>query len=167
MLKWLFGKKQEDSGATTGATAEVIVASCKVPVSREAAFDAFVGKFDTWWPKERRTGAGPLKVEPRLGGRVAEGTETVGAVLSFYRPEHLVLAWQIGPDRQLEPGEGSASRIDVRFVPVDDTTTEVVVVHRDFARHGGDWQAYRAEMAGKTGWPHIIDAYAKAAGGTP
>jgi uncharacterized protein YndB with AHSA1/START domain len=167
MLKWLFGKKEDASGAPAGGAAEVIVTSRKVTAPREAAFDAFVGKFDTWWPKDRRIGAGPLAIEPRFGGRVAEGAETVGVVLSFHRPEHLVLAWQIGPDRQLEPGEGSASRIDVRFVPVDDTTTEVVVVHRDFARHGGNWQAYRAEMGGKTGWPQIVEAYAKAAGGTP
>jgi hypothetical protein len=64
----------------------------------------------------------------------------------------------------VEPTEGSASRIDVRFVPVDDKTTEVVIVHRNFPRHGDGWQGYRAEMGGKTGWPQIADAFAKVAG---
>jgi uncharacterized protein YndB with AHSA1/START domain len=164
MFKWLFGKKEDGGGETAGGSPEIVVISRKVAASQEAAFDAFVGKFDAWWPKERRVGGGPLKLEQRFGGRVMEGADTVGSMLSFHRPEHVVIAWQIGPDRRVEPTEGSASRIDVRFVPVDDKTTEVVIVHRDFPRHGDGWQGYRAEMGGKTGWPQIADAFAKVAG---
>jgi uncharacterized protein YndB with AHSA1/START domain len=168
MFKWLFGRK-DDSGAqaAAGGSPEVVVVSRKVAASPEAAFDAFIARFDTWWPKDRRIGGGPIKIEPRFGGRITEGADTVGSVLSYHRPEHIVIAWQVGPDRRLEPSEGSASRIDVRFVHVEGNGTEIIVVHRDFPRHGEGWQAYRAEMAGKTGWSAIVDAYAKAVGSAP
>ncbi len=168
MFKWLFGKKNEGGGGeAAGGSAELVVVTRKVAATPEAAFDAFVGQLDAWWPKERRTGGGPLKVDPRFGGRVTEGGETVGAVLSHHRPEHVVIAWQIGPGGRVEASEASASRIDVRFVRVDDATTEVVIVHRDFPRHGDGWQAYRAEFGGKTGWPQIADAFARVAGAKP
>ena len=86
-------------------------------------------------------------------------------MLSFQRPEHIVIAWQISPNRSPEPSEATASRVDARFVVIDPQTTEVVVVHRDFPRHGEGWQAYRAAMGAKTGWPRLIDLYAKAVGG--
>jgi uncharacterized protein YndB with AHSA1/START domain len=168
MFKWLFGKKDDSSdGAQAGANAEIVVLTRKVAIAPEAAFDAFVGRIDAWWPKDRRTAGGPLKIDARFGGRVTEGGETVGSVLSCHRPEHIVIAWQIGPGGRLEPSEGSASRIDVRFVAVDPAATEVVIVHRDFPRHGDGWQAYRAELAGKSGWPQIADAFARVAGAQP
>jgi uncharacterized protein YndB with AHSA1/START domain len=164
MFKWLFGKS-EDKASATGGTPEIVVVSRKVNAPREEAFAAFVDRFDAWWPRERRAGGGTLNVEPRYNGRVTESGDPVGTVLSFNRPEQIVIAWQIGPDGRREPNEGSASRIDVRFVALDPRTTEVVVVHRDFPRHGDGWQGYRAEMGGKAGWPQIIEAYARTAGG--
>ncbi len=164
MFKWLFGKS-ESAVPASGGTPEIVVTSRKVKVARAEAFAAFVDRFDTWWPRERRVAGGTLSLEPRYNGKVTESGEAIGAILSFNPPEQIVIAWQIGPDGRREPTEGSASRIDVRFVAVDPETTEVVVVHRDFPRHGEGWQAYRAEMGGKTGWPQMIDAYAKTVGG--
>jgi uncharacterized protein YndB with AHSA1/START domain len=163
MFKWLFGRTDDEPGGLSTGSGEVIVVSRKIAAPPATVFDAFVSQFDTWWPRERRVASGQLHIDPRFGGRLTEGAETVGSVLSFHRPEHIVIAWQIGPGGRLEPSEGSASRIDVRFVPVDGRATEVVVVHRDFARHGDGWQAYHAEMRGKNGWPAIADAFAKAA----
>jgi uncharacterized protein YndB with AHSA1/START domain len=163
MFKWLFGKG-EDAVPAAGGNAEVVVVSRRVPVSREAAFATFVDRFDAWWPRERRLAGGAIAIDGRYLGSVREGGETIGAVLSFQRPEHIVIAWQIGPGGKHEASESGASRIDVRFVVVDDNTTEVVVVHRDFPRHGEGWQGYRAEMGGKSGWPLIADAFAKVAG---
>ncbi|HVY19603.1 MAG TPA: SRPBCC domain-containing protein [Bauldia sp.] len=163
MFKWLFGKG-EDASPATGGNAEVVVVSRRVPVSREQAFAAFVDHFDAWWPRERRLAGGAIAIDGRYLGAVREAGETIGAVLSFQRPEHIVIAWQIGPGGKHESSEGSASRIDVRFVAIDANTTEVVVVHRDFARHGDGWQGYRAEMGGKSGWPALIEAYARTLG---
>ena len=163
MFKWLFGKS-ETAAPASGGTPEIVVVSRRVNVPREEAFAAFVDRFDAWWPRARRAGGGKLSIGPQYKGTVTEAGEVVGVVLGFSRPEHIVIAWQIGPDGRREPTEGSASRIDVRFVAVDPQTTEVVVVHRDFPRHGDGWQGYRAEMGGKTGWPQIIGAYAKTVG---
>jgi uncharacterized protein YndB with AHSA1/START domain len=105
-----------------------------------------------------------------MGGRAYErnkdGSERVwGKVLSFDRPHHIVVAWQITPDRGVEESDATASRLDVRFSPIEGGRTNVLLVHRDFFRHQGDWERYRNEMAGKTGWPQIIAAYARAADG--
>lgn len=164
MFKWLFGKS-EPAAPASGGTPEIVVTSRKVNAPRDAAFAAFVDRFDAWWPRDRRAAGGNLIVEPRYNGRVLESGDPIGTVLSINRPEQIVIAWQIGPGGRREPTEGSASRIDVRFAAIDPQTTEVVVVHRDFPRHGDGWQAYRAEMGGKTGWPTIIEAYAKTVGG--
>ncbi len=165
MFKWLFGKS-EDKAPAAGGTPEIVVVSRKVKAPREQAFAAFVDRFDAWWPRERRVAGGALSIEPSFNGTVSEAGDPVGMVLSFNRPEQIVIAWQIGPDGRREPTESSASRIDVRFVPVDPQTTDVIVVHRDFPRHGEGWQGYRAEMGARTGWPQIVEAYAKAVEGS-
>lgn len=166
MFKWLFGGKKEDEGAAlAGGNAEVVVVTRKVDVPRETAFAAFVDRFDQWWPRERRMAGGAITVEPSYNGKVRESGEVIGTVLSFSRPEHLVIGLQLGPNKKLEPSEATASRVDVRFAALDPNTTEVVVVHRDFPRHGDGWQSYRAEMASKTGWPALIEAYAKTVAG--
>ncbi len=80
----------------------------------------------------------------------------------FDRPHHIVIAWQISPDRRPEDSDATASRVDVRFSLSDTGKTNVLVVHRDFFRHQGDWEKYRNDMASKKGWPMIMAAYAKA-----
>ena len=172
MFKWLFGSK--DEGANAGSSPEVIVISRKLKATPDAAFAMFVDKLGTWWPRDLTWGGANLAeigLEPKMNGRAFERTSdgkfTVwGTVLSLHRPDHIVIAWQIKKDRSPEPSEATASRVDVRFVSVDAETTEVVIVHRDFPRHGDDWRAYRAAMGGKAGWPRLIDLYAKAVGGS-
>ena len=61
----------------------------------------------------------------------------------------IVIAWQIRPDRSPEPEEGAASRVDIRLVPVEGGKTEMVLVHRDFPRHGEGWEKYKTQMAAK------------------
>lgn len=174
MFKWLFGKKADESGgATVGGNAEMIVISARVKASPDKAFAAFVDGFNSWWPRAFTLGGDTLaeiSIEPKMNGRAIErdksGAETVwGTVLSFYRPSHIVIAWQITPNRTIADSEAMASRVDVRFVEAEPGTTEVVVVHRDFPRHGEGWEKYRATMGAKTGWPMLIAAYVKAVGG--
>jgi uncharacterized protein YndB with AHSA1/START domain len=170
MFKWLFGSKEETT--TSGGTAEIVVVTRKVKATRDEAFAAFVDRIGTWWPRDL-TWAGEnlaeIAIEPQLNGRAFERTKdgsvrVWGTVLSLQRPEHIVIAWQIKPDRSPEPSPATASRVDVRFVAIDPATTEVVIVHRDFARHGDGWQAYRATMGAKTGWPRLVELYARALG---
>ena len=170
MFKWLFGKKQETAA---GGNAELVVVSRTVPVPVAQAFEGFVDRFNDWWPRDFTWGGDRLEktvIEAKINGRcferTADGTLSVwGTVLTMARPDHIVLAWQIKPDRTPEASEATASRVDVRFVATNPNTTEVILVHRDFPRHGAGWEKYKAKMAAAKGWPRLMDLYAKAAGG--
>ena len=112
-----------------------------------------------WWPRDYTWGKENLAtigIEPTMGGRCFErakdgGEQVWGTVLAVDRPNHIVIAWQIIADRTPEDSDATSSRVDVRFSPTDAGKTDVLVVHRDFFRHGGDWEKYRNDMAGEEG----------------
>jgi uncharacterized protein YndB with AHSA1/START domain len=102
-----------------------------------------------------------------MGGRCFERSRdgtiaTFGKVLAIERPSHIVFTWQIRSDRTPEAEEALASRVDVRFIGETPERSEVILVHRDFFRHGDGWQSYRGEMASKKGWPRLLDLYVEA-----
>lgn len=171
MFKWLTGKTREQAAGGGGKDLLIVSRTVQVPV--EGAFAGFVDRFNDWWPRERTWGGDKLAeigIEAKSGGRcferTSDGAESVwGTVLSVARPSHIVLAWQIKADRTPVDNEAAASRVDVRFVETNPGATEVVLVHRDFARHGEGWEAYRTTMAAAKGWPRLMDFYAKAVGG--
>jgi hypothetical protein len=174
VLKWLFGSKEADAAPEVSGNKELLVVSQKVAGTPERAFAVFVDEFDRWWPRDYTWGKDKLAeigIEPKIGGkcfeRTTDGALAVwGTVLSIQRPSHIVIAWQVKADRTAEPDERTASRVDVRFVAVEgEGVSDVVVVHRDFPRHGDGWEAYRTRMASKEGWPRLIQLYAKAVGG--
>ncbi len=169
MFKWLTSKKQEK---TAEGGKDLLVVSRSVPLPVERAFAAFVDEFDVWWPRDY-TWAGnnlaEIVIEPKHGGRCYErtkdGVESVwGSVLTVARPNHIVLAWQIGPDRSAADNEAAASRVDVRFTETSPGSTDVILVHRDFPRHGEGWEAYRTAMAAAKGWPRLMDLYVQSVG---
>ncbi len=167
MFKWLTGKKQ---AATAEGGKDLLVVSRTVPAPVERAFAVFVDEFNSWWPRDY-TWAGndviEIGIEAKMGGRCFErtkdGGEAVwGTVLTVARPNHIVFAWQIRPDRSAEENEAAASRVDVRFAETSPGTTDIILVHRDFPRHGEGWEAYRTAMAAAKGWPRLMDLYVKA-----
>jgi uncharacterized protein YndB with AHSA1/START domain len=178
MFKWLFGSKDESDGGggNESRVKELVVVSRVVAAPPERAFAVFVDEFGRWWPPQYTLAGSSLaeiRIESKMNGRAIErdkaGAETVwGTVLSVLRPSHLVIAWQIAPDRTIIDNEAGASRVDVRFVAQGPDKTEVVLVHRDFPRHGAGWEAYLKKMAAKEGgWPLLMDRYAKAVAGQP
>jgi uncharacterized protein YndB with AHSA1/START domain len=141
-------------------------------VTPARAFAVFVDEIDRWWPRDytwARETLERIAIEARADGACFEldrnGNRAVwGTVLTLHRPEHIVIAWQIRADRSAEPNPSAASRVDVRFAAAGDDLTEVVVVHRDFPRHGEGWRDYRRRMAAPEGWPRLITLYAEACG---
>jgi len=173
IFKALFGRKDDAAGKgpAVGGTKELLTLAQAVDVPPERAFQVFVDEIDRWWPRDytwARDNLAEIAIEPKMGGRAYErdkagGEQVWGKVLSFDRPHHIVIAWQISPERVAEDSESTSSRLDVRFSPLDGGRTNVLIVHRDFFRHAGDWEKYRNDMAGKSGWPMLIAAYARAA----
>jgi uncharacterized protein YndB with AHSA1/START domain len=168
MFEFLFGKKKEPAEA--GAS-ELIVVERTIPLAQAAAFALFVDKLGSWWPREYTWAKDHLQeigIEPKMDGhcfeRRSDGTVAQwGTVLTFARPEHIVFAWQINFDRSFEPSVTLSSRVDIRFTAKGPEETQLLVVHRDFPRHGSGWQKYRANLASKGGWPLLLDRYAAAA----
>ena len=167
MFKWLTGKKQVPAAE---GVKDLLVVTRTVSAARRPGLRGLLRSIRHWWPRDS-TWAGDdlaeIGIEAKMGGhcfeRTKDGGETVwGTVLTVARPSHIVFAWQIGPDRSAEDNEAAASRVDVRFAETTPGRTDVILVHRDFPRHGEGWEAYRAAMAAAKGWPRLIDLYAKA-----
>lgn len=170
MFDWLFGSKEKAPEAAAGPPELVVIEeTINAPIDR--AFEVFVDKIASWWPSDytwAKDQLDTIAIEPKYEGRCYErrkdDTESDwGTVLTVARPDHIVFAWQIDADRSQQPNIALASRVDVRFTAETPETTSLVLVHRDFPRHGPGWQKYRSNMAGKGGWPRIIAQYAKAA----
>lgn len=171
MFKWLFGGKNKSASPEAGVPPELVVVEETVDVPVERAFEIFVDRLGSWWPREytwAKDNLAEIGIEPKYEGKCYErskdGAESLwGTVLTVARPEHIVFAWQINADRSVEPNVALASRVDVRFSPAAPDKTSIVLVHRDFPRHGPGWQKYRSNMAGKSGWPRILEHYKRAA----
>jgi uncharacterized protein YndB with AHSA1/START domain len=171
MFKFLFGRKEKV--ADTSGPAELIVIERKVNAPIERAFAVFVDEIGSWWPREytwAKDNLAEIGIEAKVDGHCYEKSKdgsvaVFGTVLTFARPHHIVFAWQIGSDRSPEPNIALASRVDVRFTSPSPEATDLLLVHRDFPRHGQGWQKYRSNMASTSGWPRILDLYVAAAKG--
>ncbi len=136
-----------------------------VPLVASDAFDRFVA-LDDWWPREY-TWAGlvleRVEMEAGEGGHCIEwGPHDFrcdwGRVLVWEPPYRLVFSWQIGPDRTPQPDPRRASRVEVRFDPVDDGT-RITVTHDQFGRHGDSGEGYRDALAAEGGWPYMLRSF--------
>jgi len=168
MFKSWFGGKKEPKPASGPAELLIVEQSVDVPIER--AFAVFVDELGSWWPREytlSRENLEEIGIDAKYDGQCFErgkdGAMAIwGTVLTVARPEHIVFAWQLSAERSPIDNIALASRVDIRFVATTPETTNVLVVHRDFPRHGPGWQKYRANMASKSGWPKLIDHFAKA-----
>jgi uncharacterized protein YndB with AHSA1/START domain len=135
-----------------------------VDATPERAFDVFTRRFDGWWPRAHKIGAGDLEeaiLEPRAGGRWYErdtdGSECEwGEVLAWEPPHRLVLSWQIGGDWHYHADQ--ASEIEVRFTPVG-ASTRVELEHRHLERHGEGAERLRDAVSSVGGWPGLLELY--------
>jgi uncharacterized protein YndB with AHSA1/START domain len=148
-------------------TADALTRDLFVRVPPERAFASFVN-LGRWWPREYTWSQNVLHyigIEPRLGGACFErGPHNFecdwGRVLVWEPPGRIVFTWQIAFDRTPEPNPDKASEVEVRFTE-ESLGTRVVLEHRAFSRHGEKANAYRAGMDSPSGWPMMLERYAK------
>lgn len=139
-----------------------------VPAPPALAFAHFVQEIDAWWPRAY-TWAGErlanIVIEAREDGRCYEtGPHGFrldwGRVTHYEPPQRLIFTWQIGFDRVPLPDPAQAGEVEVRFAPSRaGQWTAVVLEHRGFAAYANG-AAYRAALAGRDGWTHILARYA-------
>lgn len=118
-----------------------------------AAFDAFVDRFDAWWPKDPFSlGAGHLELEPGQGGRILEHVgaddHVWGHVTRWEPPGLIELAWYVGraPDQ--------ATHVQVTFQPTDDGRTGLTLVQSNWEVLGDEAGPMRDRN--HAGWTTIL-----------
>jgi len=143
-----------------------------VPVAIDQAFHFFADRIGDWWPVENTFArvegiSGSLvsiSIDTQSGGRWFERlndgrTLSWGRVVAYDRPNHLTLTWQIAADGRPEPDSQRASTVDVSFTETA-VGTNVVIVHRDFERHGPEaGQIWQEAMNSAEGWPKFLTRY--------
>jgi uncharacterized protein YndB with AHSA1/START domain len=123
----------------------------KIRASRERLFDAWISPAQLlqWWGP-RGVRCSHAEVEPYVGGKLRIGNELpdgttvwiLGEFLEVIPFERLVYTWRTEPAAGGVPVD---ERVTVRFEAVDETETEVIVIHERIAD-----EATRVSHA--TGW---------------
>ena len=139
-----------------------------VDVPIERAFEAFVGRFGDFKPKEHNLLGAPIAetvFEPKVGGHIydrgVDGSECRWArVLAYDPPNRVVFSWDISPYWQLETDMGNTSEVEVRFIAETPKRTRIELEHRNLDRHGPGWEGVRDGISGDGGWPTYLARYA-------
>lgn len=155
---------RRDHGGHAGPDA--IVREVRVPVPVGTAFREFHERVARWWPVDYAVAGRAFRItviEPWAGGRWFARTEGAGAaawgeVTEWRPPMRMVLSWRVSASRSLEP-ETRASEVAIDFAADGASSTRVRLVHRHFARHGGDAEGLRGSMASVDGWQRILAGY--------
>jgi uncharacterized protein YndB with AHSA1/START domain len=150
-------------------TVEPIRREVVVGVGPARAFELFTADMTSWWPSAHHIGSAPIErviIEPHTGGRWytrhQDGTETsTGFVTAWEPPSRLAITWQIGADWAYHPD--LVTTIEVRFEPLGDGRTRVLLEHRDLEAFGADAAAMHKTFDAPDAWTTTLAAYAEAA----
>lgn len=161
---------------TAASPYDAVVASTRVAVDCETAFDVFTAEVDAWWKHgpRFRTGApgqSRLRFEPGAGGRLLEEFDgsadpfVLGRITAWEPPKRLLFEMLA---RAFEPGE--STEVEVRFEP-EGPCTRVTVEHRGWdafspdhpARHGLVGEAFVSMMG--VFWGDLLVAFGTSAPG--
>jgi uncharacterized protein YndB with AHSA1/START domain len=125
----------------------------EVPVAE--AFRVFTEKPMDWTPPGHMflKDATLIAIEPGVGGRFYErnpaGAEAVhGVITEWAPPDRLVMTWRVGENWQPIFDDEKASFITLSFIETGPSTTEVVLTHSGFHRHGPAAAAIHAAVNG-------------------
>jgi uncharacterized protein YndB with AHSA1/START domain len=138
-----------------------IVKTVIVECSLATAFDVFTAQIGQWYPLEHFSikPAIDCRIEPHLGGRIYEiaddGQESLwGYVLEWNPPHRLAISWQA------RVSADEAQRVEISFRELDDTYTEVKLIHSGWENVKVDARAWRDKYDG--GWVEILERRYKA-----
>ena len=149
------------------ASLEPVRKEVRVRANVARAFKVFTEGFDSWWPRTHHIGKSPMTravIECRVGGRCyseqEDGTDCPwGQIIDWDPPKRFALAWQIRPDWTFEPDLAVCSEVEVTFTPLPDGSTDVVLVHQHFERHGGGGAAMREQVNQVGGWGGLMQLF--------
>jgi len=113
-----------------------------VPLTLEEAFDIYVNKMNTWWPRQgvfpysfapSTTQPRYIRFEPKIGGRYyetfADDTEyVIGHITDWRPPKFITYTWS-------DPNWKSETHIQISFTPIE-SGTKVVCEQDGFASAG-------------------------------
>jgi uncharacterized protein YndB with AHSA1/START domain len=141
--------------------------SVVVQADIQRAFDAFVGRIGSWWPRFASIGTAPqtdVIIEPRAGGRWYErgsdGSECEwGKVLHWEPPTRLILAWQV--DGNFRYNAALITEVEIHFTVLAARETRVDLEHRCLDRMGESAAAVREHL--DSGWGRILEGYGQLA----
>ena len=148
-----------------------VVKTVTVRASQQHAFKVFTAGFATWWPSSHHIGKADMAeavLEQREGGRWYErgvdGSECDwGSVLVYDPPNRVVVSWHLNGEWAYDPDPAKASEVEVRFVAEAPDLTRVELEHRNFERHGDNWEAVARGVTGEGGWAGLLRGYAEIA----
>lgn len=150
---------------------EPLIKTIDVPCTQADAFRIFVHEMGSWWPLDKRSmslhavgrPAASLQVDPTLGGRIVEiGDDAAeyhwGTITALDPHDSVVMDFHMGlPADQ-------ASQVEVRFLPLAEGRTRVVLTHSNWEGFGDLAEMMRGGYG--SGWVIIFeDAYRRACGG--
>lgn len=142
--------------------------SVTVNAAPRQAFDVFVARIGSWWPRSHSIGGAPIAavtIEPFDGGRWYEtGTDgsecNWGRVLAWEPPHRLLLAWQIDGNWKFDPD--LVTEVEIRLTEEGPSRTRVDLEHRHLERMGDKAEAVADAVGSPNGWAAVLAQYASA-----
>lgn len=148
-------------------TTDAVTHSVLVPLDPGKAYELFVDRFDSWWPREGHKlleqDLAEVVIEQREGGRwyerAVDGSECDwGYVKELDPPNRIVLAWHLNPQFDFDPDPKKATEVEVTF-SAEERSTRVTLEHSGFEVHGDAGAAMRESVGGDGGWSHLLALY--------
>ncbi|MEZ4869738.1 MAG: SRPBCC domain-containing protein [Caldilineaceae bacterium] len=123
------------------------------------AFRVWTAEIDCWWPKGHSLSGDPateVRLEEQVGGRFYERTAAGvehrwGEITAWDPPHSLAFTWYLGTSPQ------QPSKVEVNFLAIDETYTQVKIEHRGPEWIGDLWATRSPRFA--AGWTVVLRAY--------
>lgn len=140
--------------------AEIVVTkSIIIGLNVERAFRLWTEQIGAWWPAHHSLSGDPktqVFIEGKIGGRfyerASDGVEYEWGVVEVWEPPYrLAFTWYLGSSSALP------SRVEVRFVALNDNETRLELEHRGPELIGELWWLNKSRYS--AAWHKVLSAY--------